>query len=700
MKKLMAIRRELIGTIALVVFSIVHAPTALSGITIEDGCMQDLAGFSLNCTANDVAISGVATNPDGTHQLVIHDDGCAYQGDTVNFTATFDLEVTAKERHDIGIYFITDGDPNGDGAVSGACSISTLDYQPDPPWLDLDGTTDPFPGTNVISNTQDVCGDIDKPGHNPLHPTVTLTAVCKDDDNDGFLNLPNCTSWRQSGANELCLSPLDAFPGAPSKCRCDIGFNVPILVPPAELKVVKTAVPTSLPEPGGVVTFTVSVTNIGIDPNNPVTLNTLNDSIYGDITSSGHDDIISTTCSLPQVIPVDDQSVGGVDTYTCTFQTSVAGNAGDIETDVVTATGVDSHSNNLSGQDDASVTLTDVLPNISVTKTPSVSEVFEPGDNVTFTVTVEIISLASSDPVTINTLTDSIYGDLNGKGDCTVPQTLQSGEVYSCNFTEFVDGNAGDSETDVVTASGADDDGNTVSDSDSAHVVINDVPSSITIDKSVNPDVLPEPGGNATFTVVITNTSLVDTVSINSLIDNIHGDLNGQGTCSIPKTLLPSEQYTCSFIVFVSGDANTSETDVVTASGVDDDSDPVAASDDATIDFENVVPSASITKTATSATVVYEVNVQNESSAESLTLNQLNDDQFGDITQVQGQVVSTTCAIPQTLLILGQAGDSYTCTFSAIVSSSPHTNTITATVDDNDGSASITPSDSATVTLE
>ncbi|MET1257599.1 hypothetical protein, partial [Aliikangiella maris] len=195
-------------------------------------------GYALNCTANDVAIAGVASNSDGYPQLTIHDDGCAYRGDTVTFTATFDLEVNAKERHDIGIYFATDGDINNDGAISGMCSVSTLDFEPDPPWLDLDGTTDPFPGTNTISNIQDTCGDIDKPAHNPLHPTVTLTAVCKDDNNDGFLNLPNCTSWRQSGVNELCTSPEHAFPGSPSKCNCDSGFNVPISVPPADLLVI------------------------------------------------------------------------------------------------------------------------------------------------------------------------------------------------------------------------------------------------------------------------------------------------------------------------------------------------------------------------------------------------------------------------------------------------------------------------------
>ncbi len=691
---------KLFGVTCLIAVSFLFSNQINAGDTIETGCMQDQAGFALNCSANDVAIAGVATNSDGSYQLTIHDDGCAYQGDTVTFTATFDLEVNAKERHDIGIYFATDGDINFDGAVSGSCSVSTLDFQPDPPWLDLDGTTDPFPGTNIISNTQDTCGDIDKPNHNPLHPTVTLTAICKDDDNDGFLNLPNCTSWRQGGANELCTSPANAFPGAPSKCHCDSGFNVPIAVPPAELKVVKTAAPTSLPEPGGVVTFSVSVTNTGIDPNNSVMLNSLSDSIYGDITTSGHDNIISTTCSLPQQINVDDGNVGGVDTYSCSFQVNLSGNAGDSETDIVTATGTDEHNNSISGQDDANVIITDILPSIVVTKTPSTTEVLEPGANVTFTVTVENTSMASSDPVVINSLMDSIYGDLNGIGSCAVPQTLQPGETYTCSFTELLSGNAGDSETDVVTASGNDDDGNSVSDSDSATIIIVDVPSSITLIKTAAPVIIPEPGGNVTFSVVVNNTSAVDTVTINSLIDNVHGDLNGQGDCSVPQVILPSQSYSCSFNLYISGDANTSETDVVTASGTDDDGVAVMAADDATVDFENIAPAASLTKTATTATVEYLVTVRNDSSAEALTLSQLMDDMFGDISQVQGSVVSTNCSVPQTLGTNGQANDSYTCSFSATVTTSPHTNTVTATVNDNDGSAPAKPADSATVILD
>ncbi|HYQ73475.1 MAG TPA: hypothetical protein VET88_16315, partial [Gammaproteobacteria bacterium] len=113
----------------LVVLSFLCAGVSPAGADqVDNACMQDIAGFDLNCTANDVQIAGVARNPDGSDALVILDDGCAYLGDTVTFTATFDVVVTAKERNDVGIYFVTDGDPNHDGAISGLCNISTLPY--------------------------------------------------------------------------------------------------------------------------------------------------------------------------------------------------------------------------------------------------------------------------------------------------------------------------------------------------------------------------------------------------------------------------------------------------------------------------------------------------------------------------------------------------------------------------------------------
>ena len=91
--------------------------------------------------------------------------------------------------------------------------------------MDLDGINDDPNG--II---QDTCGDIDD-AHSPLNPNLTLTVTCIDDDGDGQMELPVGVSWRQPGANELCTSPLNAYPGSPAKCKANPGFSVDIPVP-------------------------------------------------------------------------------------------------------------------------------------------------------------------------------------------------------------------------------------------------------------------------------------------------------------------------------------------------------------------------------------------------------------------------------------------------------------------------------------
>jgi len=315
----------------------------------------------------------------------------------------------------------------------------------------------------------------------------------------------------------------------------------------------------------------------------------------------------------------------------------------------------------------------------------------------------------SSDPVTIDTLNDKrpspggTVTSLQGVGDCSVPQTIAAGGSYSCSFDLLVTGNAGDSESDLATASGNDDDGNAVSASDDATVTINDVPSSIQLLKSAAPDTLDEPGGSVIFNLTVNNLSSVDTVTINSLTDTVFGDLDGVGDCSVPRIIAPGNSYNCSFTADLEGEPGAPHMNVATASGVDDDGNPVSDNDGATVNFSNIAPAATLSKSVSQATVSYSVTVSNDSDAEPLALSVLDDDKFGDVSDVGNPLIqSTNCILPQQLEPSdGEAGgpDEYTCVFTALVNCSPHTNTLTGSVTDNDGSAPVTPSGSTTVTL-
>ena len=82
----------------------------------------------------------------------------------------------------------------------------------------------------------------------------------------------------------------------------------------------------------------------------------------------------------------------------------------------------------------------DVLPDITITKTADPTSIPETGGNVTFTFLVTNISLEDA---TLDSLVDTDFSDLNGQGDCSVPQPLAgSGGTYSCSVTVFLSGDA------------------------------------------------------------------------------------------------------------------------------------------------------------------------------------------------------------------------------------------------------------------
>lgn len=86
------------------------------------------------------------------------------------------------------------------------------------------------------------------------------------------------------------------------------------------------------------------------------------------------------------------------------------------------------------------------------------------------------VTNTSPEDVTLSTLTDSVYGDLNGRGSCTTGATIAPSASYTCSFTGKFTGQAGDSETDVVTATVTDATSQTASDSDNATVTITKAP--------------------------------------------------------------------------------------------------------------------------------------------------------------------------------------------------------------------------------
>ncbi|MFQ6026167.1 MAG: hypothetical protein ACE5Q6_01485, partial [Dehalococcoidia bacterium] len=97
------------------------------------------------------------------------------------------------------------------------------------------------------------------------------------------------------------------------------------------------------------------------------------------------------------------------------------------ETDTVTASG-----ETVEASDDATVRIAGCTPppTIEVTKTPESDFVSDSGD---LQMTVEVHN-SSTQELTLTSLVDDVHGDLNGKGDCSVPQTIAPGGTYTCQF--------------------------------------------------------------------------------------------------------------------------------------------------------------------------------------------------------------------------------------------------------------------------
>ncbi len=449
-----------------------------------------------------------------------------------------------------------------------------------------------------------------------------------------------------------------------------------------QLSLVKTASPLTLPEPGGTFTFGLVVTNDS--PDEDVTLTDLSDDIYGDVTAR------PGTCALPQTIAAGD-------TYSCAFEGDFTGNAFDTQTDTVTATANDDEDNVVTATDDAEVSLTDVLPQLSLVKTASPLTLPEPGG--TFTFGLVVTNDSPDEDVTLTDLSDDIYGDVTARpGTCALPQTIAAGDTYSCAFEGDFTGNAFDTQTDTVTATANDDEDNVVTATDDAEVSLTDVPSSIEVTKDATPTEVDEPGAEVVFDVSVENTSFPDVVTIETLSDDIFGDITqvagdiSATDCVVPQVLQPGDVYDCSFTAFVGGNANEIITDTVTADGTDDDRTNVTDDDTADVAILDVLTGISLEKTADPLTLpepggtfVFSLTVTNH-SVEPVTLTSLSDDIYGDL---DGQ---GTCAIGGTI----DVGASYSCSFEGDFSGNSgdsQTDIVSATAQDDEQNEAIAQDD-------
>jgi hypothetical protein len=244
---------------------------------------------------------------------------------------------------------------------------------------------------------------------------------------------------------------------------------------------------------------------------------------------------------------------------------------------------------------------------IQVTKTANPTSVAEPGATVSFTVAIK--NLATNEDVVIESIGDTVFGDLGADpspydpNDCPalIGDTLDPGQEVSCSFSALVTGNFGDTahkDTVTVHASQPSNPTNDLSDSDDATVTFTDVFDAPTVSKEAKATANCQV--DATYEVVVTNNSEVDDLDVNSLTDDKFGDLSKVGTqtgfeeivstdCDAATnpyaTLDPNGSYSCTFVgrVVSSNCSATGHTNTVTADVTDDDGTNSKPTDDALV---------------------------------------------------------------------------------------------------------------------
>jgi len=220
---------------------------------------------------------------------------------------------------------------------------------------------------------------------------------------------------------------------------------------------------------------------------------------------------------------------------------------------------------------------------------------------------------------------------------------------------------------------------------------------SLSLTLTSEPTTIPEPGGNVNFGVEVANTGFVS-VTVTALEENVIGNLDGQGSCTLPIVLEPAAAASCQYTANISGSAGQEITRSVTVTGHDKIDVLATAMDDVVIAItEALEPSLGLTLTADPTSlpepggdVGFEVEVTNTGLI-SVTVTALEENVIGNLDE------RGSCALPFVL----EPSATASCQYTANISGSGGqqlTRSVTATGNDANNEQAIA-TDEATVTV-
>ncbi len=211
-------------------------------------------------------------------------------------------------------------------------------------------------------------------------------------------------------------------------------------------------------------------------------------------------------------------------------------------------------------------------------------------------------------------------------------------------------------------------------------VVFSDVPPTVTLGKWASPTTLPEPGGDFTFTLDITNTS-DESVTITALEDSQSASFSDECNNLIGSTLAVGASTSCTYTVNHTNAGSYPNKAAVTVE--DDDGSTGTGEDTETVTVTDVAPSVSLVKSALptirlepGGDFVFTLEVTN-TSVESVTITELTDTQSVFFSQDCIDLVDTVL----------EPDVSVSCSYTVPhANAGVYVNTASVTVEDNDGS--------------
>jgi len=340
---------------------------------------------------------------------------------------------------------------------------------------------------------------------------------------------------------------------------------------------------------------------------------------------------------------------------------------------------------------------TQATAKISVVADAVPASIDEPGGEVRIDLEVRNDSTLAG-TLTVDALTDSASGNLDGQGTCALPQVLAQSQRYSCSYTASVSGNGGDVATRTIAAAGFHDTSGAVSDLNGLAIGIADVPPAGSVTNIAQPATIDEPGANVSWTVTVTNQSAAESLELGELIDDRNGNLAGRGTCALPRTIAANDSYACSYQAALLAEPGVAVNNT-TARLSDDEGASVRPEGAATVSVVDLQPALGVTLAAvptvastSGETVSFNVTVDNTSPGDAVTLTALNDD---TLASLDGR---GSCSLPAVI----NRGASFSCSYAELLSGPAGTQTtrsVTATAQDQETNTA-QANDTATVRFE